>query len=68
MRRRGEVAGAAGLEPATGGLENRCSVHLSYAPVPVRHSTSHAGPLTIAVPVSAALWMAILGLIWAVTR
>ena len=27
------MAGAAGLEPATLGLEGRCSIHLSYAPV-----------------------------------
>jgi hypothetical protein len=26
------VVGAAGIEPATTGLENRCSVQLSYAP------------------------------------
>jgi hypothetical protein len=27
-----QVVGAAGIEPATTGLENRCSVQLSYAP------------------------------------
>ena len=26
------MVGAAGLEPATLGLEGRCSIHLSYAP------------------------------------
>jgi hypothetical protein len=26
------LVGAAGLEPATPGLEGRCSIHLSYAP------------------------------------
>ena len=30
-----ELVGAAGLEPATLGLEGRCSIHLSYAPVRV---------------------------------
>ena len=28
------MVGAAGLEPATLCLEGRCSIHLSYAPVP----------------------------------
>ena len=28
------VAGPEGLEPPTGGLEVRCSVRLSYGPVP----------------------------------
>jgi hypothetical protein len=27
-----QVVGAAGIEPATTGLENRCSIQLSYAP------------------------------------
>ena len=27
------MVGAAGIEPATTGLENRCSIQLSYAPV-----------------------------------
>lgn len=27
-----EVAGLAGLEPATNGLGNHCSIHLSYSP------------------------------------
>jgi hypothetical protein len=27
-----ELVGAAGIEPATTGLENRCSIRLSYAP------------------------------------
>ena len=27
------LVGAAGIEPATTGLEIRCSIHLSYAPV-----------------------------------
>jgi hypothetical protein len=30
------LVGAAGIEPATTGLEIRCSIHLSYAPV-IRH-------------------------------
>ena len=30
--RTSEVVGAAGLEPATLGLEIQCSIHLSYAP------------------------------------
>jgi hypothetical protein len=29
----GEMVGAAGIEPATTGLENRCSIQLSYAPL-----------------------------------
>ena len=29
----GFLVGAAGIEPATTGLEIRCSIHLSYAPV-----------------------------------
>ena len=31
----GEVVGAAGLEPATTGLEGRCSIQMSYAPASV---------------------------------
>ena len=27
------MVGAAGIEPATTGLEIRCSIHLSYAPL-----------------------------------
>ena len=27
------MVGAAGIEPATTGLENRCSIQLSYAPL-----------------------------------
>ncbi len=27
------LVGAAGIEPATTGLENRCSIQLSYAPL-----------------------------------
>ena len=33
--RRMEVVGAAGIEPATLGLEIRCSIRLSYAPLDV---------------------------------
>jgi hypothetical protein len=32
LNRKDLVVGAAGLEPATLGLEGRCSIHLSYAP------------------------------------
>jgi hypothetical protein len=28
-----DLVGAAGIEPATTGLENRCSIQLSYAPL-----------------------------------
>lgn len=31
--RGGRLVGAAGIEPATPGLEIRCSIHLSYAPL-----------------------------------
>jgi hypothetical protein len=33
LNHKGLMVGAAGLEPATLGLEGRCSIHLSYAPV-----------------------------------
>jgi hypothetical protein len=36
-RSRGDLVGAAGLEPATTCLEGRCSIHLSYAPIQCTH-------------------------------
>ena len=32
---KGKLAGAAGLEPATGGFGDRCSTKLSYTPAPL---------------------------------
>ena len=39
-----DVVGAAGIEPATTGLEIRCSIRLSYAP---SENGSHSKPLRI---------------------
>ena len=38
-----EVVGAAGIEPATLGLEIRCSIRLSYAPLDQATATSTRG-------------------------
>ena len=38
------MAGAAGLEPTTYGLEIRCSIRLSYAPSKERHDDDAGSP------------------------
>ena len=49
------LVGAAGLEPATVGLEIRCSVRLSYAPMfPQQYGASIAQPLYRFQPTSPA--------------